>query len=63
MAEAEESESYFFLYPVGHLGFTAVTFLVSLPFVQSIVILLGLATGTEVCVSFTLIVGEEKLKL
>ena len=26
--------SYFFLYPVGHLGFTAVTFFVALPLTQ-----------------------------
>ena len=30
--------SYFFLYPAGHLGFTAVTFLVTLPFIQVIVV-------------------------
>jgi hypothetical protein len=30
--------SYFFLYPAGHLGLTAVTFLVSLPLTQEIVI-------------------------
>jgi hypothetical protein len=30
--------TYFFLYPVGHLGPTAVTFLVSLPLTQVIVL-------------------------
>jgi hypothetical protein len=29
--------SYFFLYPAGHFGFSAVTFLVSLPLKQVIV--------------------------
>jgi hypothetical protein len=32
---------YFFLYPAGHLGATALTFLIDFPFVQVIVISLG----------------------
>ena len=36
MAE-EDGGLYFFLYPAGHLGLTAVTFLVTLPLVQVIV--------------------------
>jgi hypothetical protein len=32
--------NYFFLYPAGHAGLTAVTFLVSLPLVQVIVLVL-----------------------
>ncbi|CAB4338666.1 unannotated protein [freshwater metagenome] len=40
---------YFFLYPVGHLGLTAVTFLISLPFTHLIVVFgagtLGLGVG------------------
>jgi len=32
-----KTNSYFFLYPLGHFGFTAVTFLVNLPFRQVIV--------------------------
>jgi hypothetical protein len=44
--------NYFFLYPVGHLGLTAVTFLFNFPFTQVIVDFLpatgvaaGIATG------------------
>ena len=37
MAEAD-GESYFFLYPAGHLGLTAVTFFESLPFKQVMVV-------------------------
>ena len=32
------SFAYFFLYPVGHFGFTAVTFFVNFPFTQVIVV-------------------------
>ena len=37
--------NYFFLYPAGHLGLTAVTFLVTLPLMQVIVIFCVVATG------------------
>jgi hypothetical protein len=36
---------YFFLYPAGHLGDTEVTFLVVLPFTQTIEDFLAAATG------------------
>ena len=32
---------YFFLYPAGHLGLTAVTFLVTLPLMQVMVVFLS----------------------
>jgi hypothetical protein len=35
------SQAYFFLYPAGHFGFTAVTFFIVLPLRQVIVIFLG----------------------
>jgi hypothetical protein len=66
---------YLFLYPVGHFGLTAVTFLVILPLTQLIELFFtaagfagALATGIGVadgvgagdsCESFTLIVGDE----
>ena len=37
--------AYFFLYPEGHFGFTAVTFLVVLPLMQVIVVFFGATTG------------------
>jgi hypothetical protein len=36
--------AYFFLYPEGHFGFTAVTFLVVLPLTQVIVVFFGATT-------------------
>jgi hypothetical protein len=51
--------SYFFLYPAGHLGPTAVTFLVNLPLTQLIVVFFA---GALACESFTEIVGELKVK-
>ncbi len=60
--------SYFFLYPLGHLGFTVVTFLVNLPFMQVIVVLfddgVGVGVGETLAVEFlslswTLITPEE----
>ena len=54
---------YFFLYPLGHLGFTAVTFLVVLPFTQVIEVLrMGAGAAAFYWVNFTLIVGAEKVK-
>jgi hypothetical protein len=55
------------LYPEGHFGFTAVTFLVVLPLTQVIVVFrigAGAAAGAAAvsCVNFTLIVGAEKVK-
>ena len=46
---------YFFLKPVGHLGLTAVTFLVSLPFAQMIVDFLEV--GVFFVVSLSLVSG------
>jgi hypothetical protein len=37
--------AHFFLYPVGHFGLTAVTFLVALPFTQVIVDFFAMAIG------------------
>ena len=39
--------THFFLYPEGHLGLTAVTFLIVLPLMQVIVVLAGV--GVEIC--------------
>jgi hypothetical protein len=63
--------TYFFLYPVGHFGFTAVTFFDVFPFTHVIVVFLAaigakdaLGDGEGVdasCVSFTRTVGDEKV--
>jgi hypothetical protein len=59
------SESYFFLYPAGHFGLTAVTFLVVFPLRQIIVDFTtgdfcGVVAGeAEFCASLTRIVGAE----
>jgi len=37
-------QSYLFLYPLGHFGFTALTFLTLLPLTQVIVVFLATAT-------------------
>jgi hypothetical protein len=60
---------YLFLYPVGHLGFTAVTFFVVLPLTQVIEVFFAAAgfvaagvwagVGVPSCDSLTLIVGFE----
>jgi hypothetical protein len=65
--------NYFFLYPFGHTGFTAVTFLLILPLTQVIVdffaegaavaVGAGSAFAGAPCDNFTLIVGDEKVKL
>jgi hypothetical protein len=64
---------YFFLYPAGHFGLIAVTFLVVLPLMQEIVVFFettdGLSTDLEVVLfggsvsSFTRKVGALKVKL
>jgi hypothetical protein len=44
---------YFFLYPAGHFGFTAVTFLLSLPLTQTIVVFLSAAAlAAASCLAF-----------
>ena len=48
--------TYFFLYPVGHFGLTAVTFLEVLPFTQVIVVFFA-ATGLDGAVTFGVAVG------
>lgn len=67
----------FFLYPVGHFGLIALTFLIVLPLTQVIetfeiatLVEAGVVDGETVeagsdvfWVSFTLIVGSEKVKL
>ena len=40
--------TYFFLYPVGHIGLSEVTFFVSFPFIQVIVVNLAEITGVGV---------------
>ena len=65
-------ESYFFLYPFGHAGLVAVTFLLVLPLMQvmdflaigaGLVVACAVACGAGAsCVNFTLIVGDEKVK-
>ena len=48
--------TYFFLYPDGHLGFTAVTFLVVLPFTQVIEVFLS-AIGAAIGVGIADVAG------
>ncbi len=62
------NRGYRFLYPVGQVGFTAVTFLTVLPFTHEIVDFFaagfGAATGagSAFWLSFTLKVGAENVK-
>ena len=44
MVKEKCGSSYFFLYPLGHFGFTAVTFFEVFPFRQVIVVFLGATT-------------------
>ena len=45
VAKRKCGSTYFFLYPDGHFGFTAVTFLLVLPLTQVIVVFFGVTTG------------------
>ena len=75
LAELVPNRGYRFLYPVGQVGFTAVTFLTVLPFTHEIVDFFaagfGAATGagsaltgagSAFWLSFTLKVGAENVK-
>jgi hypothetical protein len=44
--------THFFLYPVGHFGFTDMTFLLNLPLTQVIVVFFAIKTGAVEALGF-----------